>query len=519
MRATKRAALILTLALGATLSASGAMAVETPSHEREAPWFNGSVEQAFAQAKTEHKPLFLYWGAVWCPPCNELKAQVFHQPRFKELMAPLVAVYLDGDEEAAQTWGAKLKISGYPTVLVLSPEGKELMRLNESMNFAEFESALTNALQSGRSIVDAIQRARDGKATDQDWKLLATYGWASGTEGLPLDDAQLLEARHDLAVKAPAKLAKEKAVLAAGFLEAAAGALEDDKTKALAEGWRKDAPALLDAVLATPETVKAARIHLVYSADGMIGYVAPQKDAARAKAEERMIAALDELHADPSVSIDNRLWAAGAKVSLFRLDAGKDAPVPAALKAEMQKAVAEADAAAKTPYDRHSAISGAADLLYQVGDVEGGQKLLEKEIKATDTPWYYQSTYSYLENKAGHKESALKWAQAARESVKGRASRIQWIVEDLALTAKTPAQGQEERLVAVVKDYYDTALAQPDGFEGRNAKRAAKVSKELKPWLAKKPELRKLVSDYAGKCQKAKSGGCSEHFAGLLTGA
>lgn len=35
-------------------------------------WFEGSVEGAFATAKTQDKPIFLYWGAVWCPPCHEL---------------------------------------------------------------------------------------------------------------------------------------------------------------------------------------------------------------------------------------------------------------------------------------------------------------------------------------------------------------------------------------------------------------------------------------------------------------
>ena len=31
------------------------------------PWFQGSVEDAFARAKAEEKPLFFYWGAQWCP--------------------------------------------------------------------------------------------------------------------------------------------------------------------------------------------------------------------------------------------------------------------------------------------------------------------------------------------------------------------------------------------------------------------------------------------------------------------
>src|SRR5688572_15422495 len=62
-------------------------AVDFQSLHADAPgiaWFDGDVDAAFAAAQASNKPVLLYWGAKWCPPCKQLKSAVFSRPRSEE---------------------------------------------------------------------------------------------------------------------------------------------------------------------------------------------------------------------------------------------------------------------------------------------------------------------------------------------------------------------------------------------------------------------------------------------------
>ncbi len=93
----------------------------------------------FAAAKiiaaAEQKPLLLdFTGSDWCGWCIKLDKEVFSQKAFKEFAADnLVLVELDfprGKEQSEdlkaqnKALAEKYEIRGFPTILVLSPEGE-----------------------------------------------------------------------------------------------------------------------------------------------------------------------------------------------------------------------------------------------------------------------------------------------------------------------------------------------------------------------------------------------------------
>jgi len=65
-------------------------------------WYAGTVDEAFAAAKAEQKPVYLYWSAAWCPPCHAISATVFKSKSFIDRSRSFIAFYLDGDTQDAR---------------------------------------------------------------------------------------------------------------------------------------------------------------------------------------------------------------------------------------------------------------------------------------------------------------------------------------------------------------------------------------------------------------------------------
>ena len=67
----KRSALAVALAASLAGLAGAAHAVDgapSPNVAWQEASSDADIDKAFATAKTQGKPVLLYWGAVWCPP-------------------------------------------------------------------------------------------------------------------------------------------------------------------------------------------------------------------------------------------------------------------------------------------------------------------------------------------------------------------------------------------------------------------------------------------------------------------
>jgi thioredoxin-related protein len=104
----------------------------------EGGWLT-DLPKAQAQAKAEKKLVLIdFTGSDWCPPCKNLHKTVLTSPEFTAFAKDhLVLVEIDfpnGKPQSAELKAAnkelakKFEIKGYPTIIVLDANGKELFK-------------------------------------------------------------------------------------------------------------------------------------------------------------------------------------------------------------------------------------------------------------------------------------------------------------------------------------------------------------------------------------------------------
>ena len=134
------------------LSLAAAFAITLPTCAADLTWLT-DFSKAKAQAKAEGKLVLLdFTGSDFCPPCIRLAKEVFPTKEFSDYAKQhVVLVEVDFPikkkqspelKAANEALAKEFKVDGYPTLIVLSPDGKKLGELEFDADAKQLVAAL-----------------------------------------------------------------------------------------------------------------------------------------------------------------------------------------------------------------------------------------------------------------------------------------------------------------------------------------------------------------------------------------
>lgn len=424
-------------------------------------WQHGGLDAAFALAAQQQRPLFLYWGAVWCPPCNRVKSDLFARDEFVQRSASVVCYHLDGDSAGAQGQAARYGLRSYPTLVLYAPDGSEITRLPCELDGELFVAAFDAALAvhaAGSSAAAALAAALSGerKLSAGEWSLLSHYSWDTdegrllGTRALAPTLLALVRACDD--ADAAVRLQLHAQLATAGKdIDAAANA------------------ALLLKVFADARLARANMDMLGNSGINLIKY---------ATRREELVAALGGAAAqwadDFWLSAPDRLTAVRLQMRLGRLLAPTQG-----LQEHVRARVEAALSASTDPHERHTLVNTAVSALNDAGLSAQAEQVLLAELPRSHAPYYFMLSLAASAKRRGDAAAVLDWYGKAWQAATGPATRLQWGVTYLSSLLELAPQDSARVEQARQGLRADIDIAGADAHQQRNLAQLQKLQGQV----------------------------------------
>jgi hypothetical protein len=422
-------------------------------------WQHGGLDAAFASARAQQRPLFLYWGAVWCPPCNRVKSDIFGRDEFIQRSSSVVSFHLDGDSAGAQALAEQYRLRSYPTLVLFAPDGGEITRLPCELDGELFVAAFDVALAvhaAGSSASVALRAALSGERalTADEWSLLSHYSWDT-------DEGSLLGQRE---------LATTLTALASASANGGnADAVVRLRLHAQLAAGSADAAGLL----AVFSDARLARSNMDILSNSGINLI---KIASR---REELVAALSGIAAqwadDFWLGATDRLAAVRLQMRLARLLAPTQG-----LQEQVRQRVEEALAESTDGYERHTLVNTAVSALNDAGLAAQAEEVLLAELPRSHSPYYFMLSLAASAKRRGDTAGVLEWYGKAWQGSTGLATRLQWGVTYLGSLIDLAPQDAARIEQAAQGLLADIDAAGADAFKQRNLGQLQKLDQKLR---------------------------------------
>ena len=152
------------LALSLLLAGATREAPASPPPPVAIKW-ERNFEEALKKARKSGKPVIVDFWADWCGWCHRLDRTTYADPWVARKAQDFVAVKVDTEGSRKELDVAlKYHVTSLPTVVFLSPEGRQVYRLNGFQGPGQFPRTLEAALEAARAVMpweEALARNPD----------------------------------------------------------------------------------------------------------------------------------------------------------------------------------------------------------------------------------------------------------------------------------------------------------------------------------------------------------------------
>jgi thiol-disulfide isomerase/thioredoxin len=468
-------------------SVTPAAAVTEADPAKGIDWFDGSVEEAFALARETGKPLFLYWGAEWCPPCHAIAATIFNKPEFINRSKLFVPVYLDGDQDNAQKYGEQFNVLGYPTMVVFSAAGEEITRIPGGIDVQAYANILDMTLTATSSARDLVQGLMNGSAalSAGDCSILAYHSWGQDPDiSADLDMRLAFRRMYDAC---PSELTTERSILYFAWLDSLQRESDEAGESLELDGARKDeALHLLHSVLTDPARVRANIFAVVIDGARYTTMLTAPGSEQREKLTAAFHDAMNAVAADETIYKRERIYTLVGKMRFERID-DDEAKISDALQQEIRDMVTWADESTPSVYERQPVINALGNVLNEAGMDDIARSLLLAELEKSKQPYYFMVDLADIEQRAGNHDAAIEWLRKAYDSTNGPATRFQWgcyYVNGLLEMTPDDSQAIQESTVGLIAEL----LEKSSGFFQRPKGQLQRLESRLREWGTERGE-------------------------------
>lgn len=374
-------------------------------------WHEGTPEEAFKLASKTKKNLFFYWGALWCPPCNKVKNTIFKKPEFHDAIKNYIAVYLDGDTKEAQTWGEKLKAKGYPTLMILDANQREIARLDAGLSIEEFTKAL-HLFKNSSHIEDILKQVKSNKEiTAQQWSELEYYDWSQDHhELLGSEDSEILTNLKSLFRLSLAQSESIKIKFSLIYLQKLIAKKQKpsiDDLAYLQNSWN---------LLFKNKVIFVNYIEFLSDL-----YFDIRKNIFDKTYEQSELTFMSELYQDETISSDSRIYALIPELTHKQELIGLTKSQLSELQGKTEAIVKKIQNAEEL----QATMSAAIYLHYKVKNYDHALALTDQAMLTSKTPFYFTNYKVMIYKALSKSEEILKWSQKGWLEAVGESTRLE----------------------------------------------------------------------------------------------